>query len=70
MVDDFTDFTWTYFSNTKSKMVEFIKSPIKELKGLDIKVEYLWCDNAGEHIGKLQGLIMCWQWNTDGVYGA
>ena len=55
-VDDFTDFTSTYFSHTKSKMVEFVNSFIKELNGLDIKVQYLRYNNAGKHIGRLQEL--------------
>ena len=52
-VDDYTDFTWVNFAPSKAKMANFVTDLIKEINGLGFKVEYLRCDNAGEHMGKL-----------------
>ena len=55
-VDDYTDFTWVNFAPSKNKMVEFVTSLIKEINALGYKVEYLRCDNAGEHMSRLVDL--------------
>ena len=57
-VDDYTDYTWTYFAKTKNKMVDFVEQLVKEIKGMGCKVEYIRCDNAGEHMSKLQELCV------------
>ena len=52
-VDDFTDMTWTNFTRSKSKMTEFVSSLVTEINGKGLKVEYIRCDNAGEHMKSL-----------------
>ena len=52
-VDDYTDFSWVHFASSKNKMADFVTSLVKEINGLGCKVEYLRCDNAGEHMTKL-----------------
>ena len=53
-VDDRSDKTWTYFSTTKKNMVKFVTELITTINGLDYKVRYIRCDNAGEHQSALQ----------------
>ena len=53
-VDDFTDKTWTHFATSKNQMMTFVRDLITMMKGLDLKVKYIRCDNAGEHQSKLQ----------------
>ena len=54
-VDDLTDMTWTFFSKSKNKMTEFVTQLVVMINGLGNNVEYIRCDNAGEHQTKLQG---------------
>ena len=57
-VDAFTDKTWTYFATSKSQMVTFVREMIVLVKGLDLKVKFLRCDNAGEHQTNLKELCI------------
>ena len=63
-VDDKSDKTWTYYSNTKKNMIKFVKEIVTTINGLELKVKYIRCDNAGEHQQALQqfckekGIIM------------
>ena len=53
-VDDKSDKTWVYFAPSKNHMVTFVKELVRTINGLDLKVRYIRCDNAGEHQQKLQ----------------
>ena len=54
VVDDKTDKTWTYFMNSKKHMIKFVQELVTTINGLELKVKYLRCDNAGEHQKELQ----------------
>jgi hypothetical protein len=49
IIDDCTNYCWSYFLNKKSILKEKITSLILELKDLDIKVKILRCDDAREN---------------------
>ena len=51
-LDDFTDMSWLHFAKIKSKMVKSVSNLLGKLKGKGIKVEYLSCENVGEHMRK------------------
>ena len=53
-VDDKSDKTWVHFANSKNQMVKFVKELVTMINGLDLKVKYIRCDNAGEHQQALQ----------------
>ena len=53
-VDDKTDKTWVHFANSKNHMLSFVKELVTTINGLDLKVKYIRCDNAGEHQQALQ----------------
>ena len=53
-VDDFSDKAWTHFAPSKDHMITFVKDLTTLINGLELKIKYLRCDNAGEHQGKLQ----------------
>ena len=48
--------SWLHSEKRKSEMVKFVSNLLGILKGKGIKVEYLRCDNAGEHMSKLRTL--------------
>ena len=51
IMDDATDYIWSYFLKNKSEVPTYIIELIKELKEKhNIKVEILHCDNAGENL--------------------
>jgi hypothetical protein len=45
-----------HFAKSKNEMCKFVINLIEGFKGKGIKVEYIRCDNAGEHISKLKNL--------------
>ena len=49
IIDDCTNYIWSYFMNKKSSLKEKITSLILELKDQGIKVKILRCDDAGEN---------------------
>ena len=53
-VDDFSNKTWVNFSKTKKHMVIFVEHIYEELKGKGHIIQYIRCDNAGEHIDLLE----------------
>ena len=53
-VDDYSDKSWTYFAPSKNHMITFVKDLVTTIQGLDLKVKFIRCDNAGEHQSKLQ----------------
>ena len=53
-VDDRSDKTWTHFAPSKNHMVNFVRELVTLINGLELKVKYIRCDNAGEHQKKLQ----------------
>ena len=55
-LDDYSDMCWLHFAKNKSEMTKFIGKLIEEFKGKGIKVDYIRCDNAGEHMQKLKDL--------------
>ena len=55
-LDNFIDISWLQFSKRKSEMEKFVSNLLGMLKGKVINVEYLRCDNAGEHMSKLRTL--------------
>ena len=57
-VDDFTDMTWVHFAKKKSEMVKVVKTLITLLKGKNIDIGYIRCDNAGEHQENLKALCL------------
>ena len=52
-LDDKSDKTWVYFSPTKNRMVTFVEELVTTINGLGMRVKYLRCDNAGEHLQEL-----------------
>ena len=48
--------SWLHFLKRKSDIVKIVSNLLGILKGKVIKVEYLRCDNAGEHTSKLRTL--------------
>jgi hypothetical protein len=55
-LDDFTDMSWLHFAKSKNEMTKFIRELLQGFKGKGIKVDYIRCDNAGEHMQKLKDL--------------
>ena len=55
-LDDFTYMSWLHFAKINSDMVKFVSHLLGILKGKGLKVEYLRCDNEGEHMSKLRTL--------------
>jgi hypothetical protein len=49
IVDDYTDFCWSYFLRKKSDLKEKLVNFIQELKTKKIDVKFVRCDNAGEN---------------------
>ena len=49
IVDDFTDYCWSYFMKNKSDLSSKMQELIQELKTKQLKVKYIRCDNAGEN---------------------
>ena len=56
-LDDFKDMSWLHFEKIKRKMVKFVSNLLENLKGKGIKVEYIRCDNAVEHMSKLRTFV-------------
>ena len=50
----FTDMSWLYFAKIKSDMVKFVPDLLGFLKRKGVKVKYICCVNAGEHMSKLR----------------
>ena len=48
--------SWNVFSKSKSNVPDILLRRIKFLKGLQINVKYLRCDNAGEHQSELRNV--------------
>jgi hypothetical protein len=48
-VDDYTDKTWGHFAASKRDMCNFVTTLIATFKGKNIQIQYIRCDNAGEH---------------------
>lgn len=48
-VDNKYDKTWVQFAPSKKHMVNFVKELVTTINGLDLKVKYIWCNNASEH---------------------
>jgi hypothetical protein len=55
-LDDYTDMSWLHFAKSKSEMSKFVSDLIEGFKGKGIKIDYIRCDNAGEHMHKLKDL--------------
>ena len=49
VVDEATNFKWSYFLRKKSDQVEVLTGLIKKLKNNGKKVKMIRCDNAGEN---------------------
>jgi hypothetical protein len=49
IIDDFTNYCWSYFLNEKSSLKEKDTSLILELRDQNIKVEILRWDDTGEN---------------------
>ena len=50
VMDDCTDFLWSYFLKEKSDLAKTIMNLLLDLKQKGIIVKYIRCDNAGEHL--------------------
>ena len=50
IMDDKTGFLWTYFLHKKSDTSEVMINLITHLDKQGVKVKYIRCDNAGEHL--------------------
>lgn len=55
-LDDYSDMCWLHFAKSKNEMTKFVAMLIEQFKGKGIKIEYIRCDNAGEHMQKLKDL--------------
>ena len=55
-LDYFTYISRLHFAKRTSEMVKFMSNLLGFLKGKGINVEYIRCDNAGEHMSKLRTL--------------
>jgi hypothetical protein len=49
IIDDYTNYSWSYFLNKKSSLKENVTNLTFELRDQNIKVNILRCDNAGEN---------------------
>jgi uncharacterized protein (UPF0335 family) len=49
VVDDFTDYCWSFVLKNKSDLKGKIKTLFTDLKIAGIDVKYIRCDNAGEN---------------------
>jgi hypothetical protein len=49
MVDDFTDYCWSFVLKNKSDLKGKIKTLLTDLKIAGIDVKYIRCDNVGEN---------------------
>ena len=49
VVDEATDFKWSYFLKSKDETSECMSSLLNELQQKGIVVKYIRCDNAGEN---------------------
>ena len=68
IVDDCTNFCWSYFLKKKSDLKEQVTNLIQELKTKDIEVKFVRCDDAGENIAlekhcKQIGMNVCFEYS-------
>ena len=49
VLDDCTDYCWSFFLRNKSDLKYKVVNVIKELNGMDKKVSFVRCDDAGEN---------------------
>ena len=73
IVDDATDYCWSYFLKTKKQLSQEVRNLIKEIKKRDNKdVKYIRLDNAGENKKlerdcKNDGLGIKFEWTAPGT---
>jgi hypothetical protein len=54
IMDEYTRKSWESYTKQKSDVPNIAKKHMKYCKGLGLKIEFLRCNNAGEHQGKLK----------------
>lgn len=62
IIDHFSGFCFDTFTHTKNEMPDAVRLLFNRARGAHIKIDYLRCDNAGEHLTELK--ILC---ETHGV---
>jgi len=51
IVDDATDYCWSFFLKSKDKTFKTMIGLVKDLTDIEKKsVKYIWCDNSGENL--------------------